>query len=54
MLHSILLGLSEVLDGAISNFLDIKWLDLSFNELTSISNELSQVSSAVKLKLAFR
>lgn len=36
-------GLGEILQGTVSKFSHIKWLDLSFNDLTVINNELAQV-----------
>ena len=38
-------GLSDTLSASVANFGQIKWLDLSFNELTCINSELSQVNS---------
>ena len=37
-------GLSDALEAAITKYQHIKWLDLSFNELTAVNGDLEQVN----------
>ena len=46
-------GIGEILQGTVSKFSQIRWLDLSFNDLTMINNDLAQVCITALLDRPF-